>query len=500
MSVLSSHRLRPRALALVAGLVLATHATIAQDPASSDSPALNREHLAAIIEAWQQGLDYVPGEVLVKFQPGLQPSQHARALSVLRGDISGPRQRWIGDLLLVHATGEADAERMAARLEQQPEVVYAQPNYLGTMKTTPNDPFFDRQWNFDLIDMRRAWDINAGGSSEVTVAVIDSGVNTVNRTFSWQLWTGNGFGTFAIPFAINPDLDANLLSAGRDFVFFSAANPVIDMVGHGTHVAGTIVQATNNSLGLAGMAYMSRLLPLKICFGYWELQVIQSDRGIPGFVPPNVSGGCPTSAGVEAVRYAADNGAKILNMSIGGPGASPAYRDVLQYAVSRGAFVAIAMGNEFEDGNPVEYPAAYATDIPGVMSVGAVGPTSQRAFYSNTGQHIEIVGPGGDSRVGGVNAMVVQAGLNDDDFDPSTVVVPRFDRYLIDAKQGTSMATPHVAGLAALLYSQGITNPAAIEAAITQFATDLGTSGHDTEFGFGLIDARATLRGLGIAR
>ncbi len=500
MSVHSGRRLWPRLIVLFAAVALATQATIAQDPATSDAPARNREHLAAIVQAWEQGLDYVPGEVLVKFQPGLQPSQQARALSVLRGDISGGRQRWIGDVLLVHATGETDAERMSARLEEQPEVIYAQPNYLGTMKTTPNDPFFNRQWNFDLIDMRRAWDINPGGSSEVTVAVLDSGVNTINRSMSFRLWTGNGFGTFAIPFAINPDFDGNLLQPGRDFVFFTAASPVIDLVGHGTHVAGTIAQATNNSVGSAGIAYQSRLVPLKICFGYWELQIVQSDRGIPGFVPPSEGGGCPTSAGVEAIRWAADNGAKVLNMSIGGPGASPAYQDALQYAVSRGAFVAIAMGNEFEDGNPVEYPAAYAADIPGVMSVGAVGTTSRRAYYSNTGEHIEIAAPGGDSRVGGLNGMVVQAGLNEDDFDPFTIVVPRFDRYVPDVKQGTSMATPHVAGLAALLYSQGITNPAAIEAAIRQFATDLGTSGRDTEFGFGLINARATLRGLGIAR
>lgn len=187
-------------------------------------------------------------------------------------------------------------------------------------------------------------------------------------------------------------------------------------------------------------------------------------------------------------------------MSLGGTRPSTAMREALRYATSRGAFVTTTMGNEFEEGNPTEYPAAYASEIDGAMSVGAVGPTSRRAFYSNTGAHIEIVAPGGDVRVGGTSALIAQHGLDARDFDGATVVLPRFDRYVGVLNQGTSMAAPHVAGLAALLYSQGITNPAAIEAAIKQFATDLGPAGHDNEYGYGLIDARATLRGLGIAR
>ena len=206
----------------------------------------------------------------------------------------------------------------------------------------------------------------------------------------------------------------------------------------------------------------------------------------------------PTSS--PAIRAAADAGAKVINLSLGGPGPAPAYADAINYAVQRGAFVAIAVGNEFEDGNPIEYPAAYAAQIAGTMSVGAVGRGLNRAFYSNTGSHLEIVAPGGDSRESGSSGLVLQTGLVEPDFDPATVVSPRFDRYADAAKQGTSMASPHVAGLAALIYSQGVTSPPAIEAALKQFARDLGDPGSDAQYGAGLIDARATLRGLGIAR
>jgi serine protease len=134
------------------------------------------------------------------------------------------------------------------------------------------------------------------------------------------------------------------------------------------------------------------------------------------------------------------------------------------------------------------------------VSVGAVGRSLGRAFYSNTGSHLELVAPGGDFRDGGLPGLIYQTGVFGGDFDPFTVVVPRFDRYTEEPNMGTSMATPHVAGLAALLVSQGITNPAAVEAAMKRFARDLGASGEDPEYGAGLIDPRRTLRGLGIAK
>lgn len=471
---------------------------IAQQPTAEPQFRLTPERLQARLQAIEQDLDYIPGEVIVKFEPGAGPAQQARALSVARGPIATSDQQWIGDALLVHAAGEPDAERFAARLRAQPEVVYAHPNYLSRLQSVPNDPFYRDQWHFDLINMPAAWDINPGGSPDVIVAVIDSGVTERNTSYNWRLWTGRAFGVFNVPYAINPDLTASQFLPGRDFVFFGAGSPVLDMVGHGTHVAGTILQTTDNALGFAGIAHRSRLLPLKVCFGYWEAQIILGDVLQPGYFPPDF-GTCDTAATAAAIRYAADQGAKVINLSLGGTNRAQVQLDAMRYAVQRGAFLAIAAGNEFEAGNPASYPAAFAPELDGAMGVGAVGPTMRRAYYSNSGSYVEIAAPGGDDRVGGSRGLIYQAGLSRSGLSPAQAA-PRFNEYVVYPDAGTSMAAPHVAGLAALLYSQGITNPAAIEAAIKRFAVDLGPAGRDSEYGFGLIDARATLRGMGVAR
>ncbi len=393
---------------------------------------------------------------------------------------------------------ETQANDRDRQLRAQPEVAYAEPNRLYRPHFVPNDPGFDSsQWNLKAIDVPRAWDVNRGAAASVTVAVIDTGITTVNGSYTFESWNGTRVAPLSVPFRISPDLTAARLVNPKDFVFWDG--PVLDMVGHGTHVASTIGEDTNNTLAEAGIAYNASIMPLKACLGFWEIQFTLSANGFNGLAPAN-AGGCPEDAILASIVYAADNGARVINMSLGGEAPSSAVRDAIKYAIGKGAFVAISVGNAFEEGNPVEYPAADAATLNGAVSVAAVGPSLRRSYYSGTGDHVELAAPGGDFSDGGGGGMVWQVTLSQTDFDPDTTLTPRFDRYFEVGLQGTSMASPHVAGVAALLIAQGITKPSTIEALLKATALDLGAPGRDDEFGAGLVHARRALLGFGVVK
>jgi serine protease len=487
----------PLSLTVAAACLVLAGAGHAQMAAPPFTLLMRLDSVTRAADAWDHQLPYMPGEVVVKFKSGTLGAAESRALSSLRGPVNAATATWVGDAVVLATPGEPDAAMAADRLASQPEVEWAQPNYLRTLHATPNDPSYVMQWNFAAIGMPAAWDINPGAGSQVVVAVIDTGVTTTTASYPMPLWTGQTIELVNIPVAVSPAIAATRILPGRDFVFWNG--PVIDLVGHGTHIAGTVLEETNNNLGFAGIAYGARLMPLKACYGYWEVQFLLSASGNRGYVDPRETGSCPDTAVSEAIRYAADNGAQVINLSLGGQQASPITREALQYAIGRGVFIATSNGNDFNRGNPVQYPAAYAAELAGLVSVGAVNPRLNRAPYSNTGAHLEVAAPGGDITLGAA-AQIFQTGLRSSDFLSASVVRPRFDQYAEVPMQGTSMATPHVAGLAALLRSQGIRSPAAIEASIRSSARDLGTAGRDHEFGDGLIDARSALRGLGLVR
>ena len=175
----------------------------------------------------------------------------------------------------------------------------------------------------------------------------------------------------------------------------------------------------------------------------------------------------------------------------------------MRYAVGKGCFLAVAGGNEATEGNGVEVYAEIASRLQGAVSVAAVDPNRRRAYYSTTGTWLELAAPGGSDLV--ANGYVYQQTYDFSLVETYKLPVsqyraPRFDAFAYIGVIGTSMATAHVSGLAALLMQQGLKSPAGIEAAMEKFATDLGVPGRDSEFGYGEISARNTLFGMGIAR
>jgi serine protease len=443
---------------------------------------------------------YLPGSIVVKFRAGTSAGTRRSVTTLVGGEMAAPLSNADFDVMRLQA-GD-DAETVAARLSAQPDVEYAQARYRARPLFTPNDPLYRLQWNYPAIDMERAWDVNPGGTSAVTVAVLDSGVayrSAVLRhtAIAWRREDGvllPALGTFDIPFAAAPDLAGpDRFVAPRDFIWDDVLP--LDFAGHGTHVAGTVGQLTNNNLGGAGMAFNVKIMPVKVVDSEWD----------EAFNSPYIGTDDVIARGI---RYAVDNGAKVLNLSIGRSGPpAPVTEAAIRYAVSRGAFVAVAGGNDFDTGAAQRY-AEFAPAIDGMVAVGAVGPTKQRAAYSSVGPFIEIAAPGGDFLARGLTDSrdgVLQQTLDLDLVETfagsvSRYRVPRFDAFAYYYFTGTSMAAPHVAGFAALLMQQGITSPAAVEAIMKQFATDLGPPGRDDQYGYGLINPRGALRGMGLAK
>ena len=444
--------------------------------------------------------EFVRGSVIVKFRT--ETSQNA-VFSTLR-EVGGRtiQRPSHADFDIVTIPADADPEAVAADLRSRSDVEYAQARYLNHPTLRPNDTFYDRQWNFPAIDMERAWDIQPQAGSEITVAVLDSGVafrsSTIryNSTFPIRIDPGGplypALGLVDVPFATAPELgDAKFVSP---FDFIWEDDLPVDLDGHGTHVAGTIGQLTNNGVGVAGMAYNVRIMPVKVISDIWD----------DIFLSPNVGTDDVVARGI---RYAADNGAQVINMSLGRTGGGPAtvVEEAIRYAVSRGAFVAVAAGNEAEEGNPPNRSAQAAASIDGMVAVGAVGRSLERAYYSTTNAYVELTAPGGNQRADGTVGGILQQTVDQQQLHtyllgPQRFGPPRADLFTYSFFQGTSMSTPHVAALAAMLMQQGVTSPAAVEAAMKRFARDLGRPGVDTEHGSGLIQPRATLRGLGLAR
>lgn len=326
----------------------------------------------------------------------------------------------------------AEAAWSASNLPSAPTATDREPG-----RFVPNDPYYANQWHLDQIGMPEAWGRESG--SGVVVAVIDTGV---------AYRDGDGF-------MRAPDLAETAFVPGWDFVDDDATPD--DEHGHGTHCAGTIAQSTNNALGVAGVAPGVSIMPIRVL-----------DR--------NGSGAWGGIA--SAIRWAADHDADVISMSLGGGMRSRTVERAIDYAHERGVVIVAAAGNAAR--STVEYPARHNH----VIAVGSVRFDRDLAFYSSYGEGLDLVAPGGDLRVDqngdGLPDGVLQNTLVGG--DPN-----RFD-YL--AWQGTSMATPHVAGVAALLVGSGVTDPDRVEEILESSATDLGDT---RRFAHGLLSASGAL-------
>lgn len=340
-------------------------------------------------------------------------------------------------------------EQMVSLLGAEKAVEYAELDYYAGIYLVPDDPYFSPyQWNFanDVtggIDMEAAWNLETGDPN-VIVAVLDTGI-------AYEDYRG---------FMQAPDLAQTLFVPGYDFVN-DDAHPNDDQ-GHGTHITGTLAQSTNNDKGVAGIAYGCSIMPVKVL----------AEDGVGDYFDI-----------ARAIYFATDHGARVINMSLGSPDPSTTIKEAMAYAYGQGVTIVCAAGNEFEEGNAPSYPAAYDDYC---IAVGAVRYDDTRSYYSNTGSYIDVVAPGGDLLVD-QNGDGYPDGILQQTFtiDPSD-----FGYYFF---QGTSSATPHVSGVAALLVSHGVTDPNAVRAAIEGTARDVGPVGWDEQYGWGVVDAYAAL-------
>lgn len=451
------------------------------------------------------GARLVAGRVIVKFRDGVSSIERDAAIAAAwPGAVIAPRPS-SADFDIVGMEASGDSAAAAEALAQRAEVEYAQPVHrIRTQNFVPNDTLYkSHQWNLPLIDMERAWDIQPQAGSTITVAVVDTGVAFANATVTATLPAFSiggvrypALGPQIMPYSAAPQLGASSrFVAPRDFVC-GGFSP-LDFDGHGTHVTGTIGQTTNDNSGTAGVAFNVRIMPVKVLAGIWDVLFGCAD-----------SDGGTSDDVARGIRYAADNGAKIINLSLGADGEAgtePVVEAAIRYAVGLGAFVAIAGGNSFEDGNPMQVIAEIASRVPGAVAVAAVDPQKNHSFYSSSGTFVELAAPGGSSRGFGPSGGIWQQTFAPAFADTFTLplaryTAPRFDVFDHIPYQGTSQATPHVSGVAAMLMQQGVTDPAAIEKILETSAADLGDPGRDPLYGFGLIQARSALRGLGIAK
>ncbi|MBN2427776.1 MAG: S8 family peptidase [Deltaproteobacteria bacterium] len=437
--------------------------------------------------------EFVPGQVVVHFKksartagPIQRPSDRAAAMGMALaagaadremlmtfddtdpqttvGQALGITKGWSREEIAHDPTLERKINtlRVIKALRQRNDILYAEPNYILHPYTIPDDPLYGLQWNFPQINLPLAWDYTTGDIN-VIVAVIDTGV-LMNH----------------------PDLSDHLTSTGYDFVSQVSMSNDGDGIDadpedpgdsgpgansfHGTHCAGLVAAETDNLTGVAGVGWNTRIMPVRVL-------------GVGGGTSYDVRQGIRYAAGLNndsGITLDASQRADIISLSLGSEGYDATTQGVIDDARTNGVIIIAAAGND--SSSTPTYPASYD----GVISVSAVNINGTLASYSNYGSYIDVAAPGGDagdSNGDGYQDLVWST--CGDDSSGSII-------YNYQSMAGTSMATPHVAGVVALMKALApALTPADLDALLASGAitSDIGTVGRDNYYGYGLIDA-----------
>jgi hypothetical protein len=377
---------------------------------------------------------HAPGELIVKLPPHGRPAFARAGVQVLR---EVPR---LG-LALVRAPLGRPLAQAAADLEDA-GVEWAEPNYTFNLDFIPNDPeYLPRQSAYlSRISAPAAWDLTAG-RPEVVIAILDTGVYTNHVDLRDGIWTNPG----EIPGNGLDDEGNGFVDDVHGWDFADNDNEVLDDHGHGTHVAGIAAARIDNGLGIAGVAGRATIMPVDV-FG----------------------GGIGTYEDlIRAIVYATDNGARVINMSLGASSYSLGEEAAVNYAYSHGVVLVAAAGNSGLEEQ--HYPAAHAN----VIAVAATASDDSLAWFSIRGDWVDVAAPGVS-----IYSTIPPNGLGES----------------YGSKSGTSMATPHVAALAALALSRNpLLTPDQVRAVIESTADDLGPGGKDIYYGNGRINAARAL-------
>jgi serine protease len=415
------------------------------------------------------------GEVIVKFKSNLAVQRFER-LSANGLELQQVRGLALKNTALYRSKTSASTETLARVLASRLDVEWAQPNYLFQSLATPNDPAYSAQWHYPVLNLPKAWDTEKGNSNPVTVAVLDTGVLVNHPDLQGKLLPGYDFITNPQNAGDGDGRDNNADDPGD--------NPNGQSSYHGSHVAGTIAASSNNGAGVAGVSWGAKILPVRVL-------------GIQGGSVADIADAIVwASGGTVQGTPNNPNPAQVINMSLGGARPctdTPAYQEAINAAVGRGSIVVVAAGNSNQDASGFT-PASCSS----VLTVGATQFSNQRARYSNFGNRIDVMAPGGD----------VNADLNNDTYPDGVLSLGKNDQngeFVYIFENGTSMAAPHVAGVVALMKAKDPSLNLARALDVlkrtarplsTEACTGQGPTQTPSDCGAGLIDAAAALQAL----